>query len=659
MKIIISILILISIIIFILCLFYSYKHCKLDLYDKDIFNYKKNIIDNSFKDSLVVKNLCNVPIYIINLKQSTNRRDYIQDQLTKYNIKNYKFISAINGNKYLADRKPLPYTKISNSFLKTYKIGDTYFKIREPDYASNSEVGCTLSHLKAIETAYNDNHEKVIIVEDDINLLPIKTWGKTLDEFLETAPKDWEAIYDGWVKDKHYNKNIEFIKYSISQPFGAWFYIINRKGMKSVLNKFKQDKYYILDAYSNNLKRGGLSGITADIYIPWLINAYSCKTDLVMPLNNNLNSTIHNSHTKAHKNMAMGIINRIYKNNKNINNKWEKKQKLSISAKFGLILGAILLVVLLIVLLCKCKSEKYGKTIFVSIASYRDSQCKNTIKELFTKAKHPRNIILGICDQSIEKDEACGIIDKYKDQIRTLKLHPNEAHGPLFARALIMPLYHNEDYFLQIDSHTLCDKDWDVNLIAQIEELKLKGFKKPIIASYPKDTKDRHNNFNFQLCKTINIGDYPLQFDSVAKVRGDVFKKQMFFAGGFSFTIGDFVRDVRFPASLAGIFNGEEILLSYYAYCQGYDIFSQKKNCLYHNYSQEGRKIFSVDKPKTHSKTEAKSKKKLLDLLFKIEPKCADGRVAKDFWKKIGWDFKKKKIDPKVEKYWCNDSPEY
>ena len=71
MKIIISILILISIIIFILCLFYSYKHCKLDLYDKDIFNYKKNIIDNSFKDSLVVKNLCNVPIYIINLKQST------------------------------------------------------------------------------------------------------------------------------------------------------------------------------------------------------------------------------------------------------------------------------------------------------------------------------------------------------------------------------------------------------------------------------------------------------------------------------------------------------------------------------------------------------------------------------------------------------------
>jgi len=324
MKIIISIL-LISIIIFILCLFYSYKSCKLDLYNHDNFNYKKKMIDKLFDNSLVVKNLCNTPIYIINLEQSTNRRDYIQNQLTKYNIKNYKFISAINGNKYLVNRKPLPYTKISNSFLKTYKVGDTYFKIREPDYASNSEVGCTLSHLKAIETAYNDNHEKVIIVEDDINLLPIKTWDKTLDEFLETAPKDWEAIYDGSRKDKHYNKNIEFIKYSISHPFGAWFYIVNRKGMESILNKFKQDKYYILDAYSNNLKRSGLSGITADIYIPWLINAYSCKTNFAMVINNEFTSTIHDSHTNGHKNITMDIINRIYKNNKNIN-KWERNK---------------------------------------------------------------------------------------------------------------------------------------------------------------------------------------------------------------------------------------------------------------------------------------------------------------------------------------------
>ena len=315
MKIIISILISISIIIFILCVYYSHKQCKFDLYDIDSFSYKKKYIENSFKNSIVVKNLCDTPIYIINLEKSSDRRNNLKAQLARFKINNYKFIKAINGNKHLAHRKPLPYVKTSSSILKDYTIGDINFKIREPDFASNSEIGCTLSHLKAIETAYNDKHEKVIIIEDDTILFPIKTWGKTLDEFLETAPTDWGIITDGWNKDKHYNKNIEFIKCSVSRPFGLWFYIINRKGMSNVLNKFKKDGYYILDAYKNNLKRRGLSGITADIYIPWSIpTAYSCKTNLAMPYNKKLDSTIHTSHTNGQLNLTMGIINRIYKN---------------------------------------------------------------------------------------------------------------------------------------------------------------------------------------------------------------------------------------------------------------------------------------------------------------------------------------------------------
>ena len=254
------------------------------------------------------------------MEKSTDRRQNLKKQFDNYGIKNYKIIKAIDGSKITTlngqQRKPsLSYTTFNKSRIIPYKAGDTYFKIREPDYASNSEVGCTLSHLKAIETAYNDNHEKVIIVEDDIYLFPIKTWAKTLDEFLKTAPTDWEAIYDGYNKDKHYNKNLEFIKYSISHPFGAWFYIINRKGMKAILNKFKKNNYFILDAYKNNLKKKALSGITADIYIPLLIQAYSCKTNLAMPLNNQniLNSTIHTDHTEGHINFSRNIINRLYK----------------------------------------------------------------------------------------------------------------------------------------------------------------------------------------------------------------------------------------------------------------------------------------------------------------------------------------------------------
>lgn len=318
MKIIISILMLVSIIIFILCIYYAVHDTYINNYTA---SYQRSVLDMGFADSNVSNNLNNTPIYAINMKQSKARRNNLQKQFDKYNIKNYKFINAIDGSKITtmnnSQRKPAKnYT--NKSKYVSYKVGDTLFKIREPDYASNSEVGCTLSHLKAIETAYNDNLDKVIIVEDDIDLLPIKTWRKTLDELLDTAPNDWEAIYDAFIRDTYYNKNIDFIKYSIIKPHGAWFYVINRRGMKTLLNKFKQDNYYILDAYKNKLTNGGQTGIAADLYIPYQINAYNTKMILTRPNNNKLDmdSTIHTNHTDGHIHESNNRINKIYKNSK-------------------------------------------------------------------------------------------------------------------------------------------------------------------------------------------------------------------------------------------------------------------------------------------------------------------------------------------------------
>ena len=354
------------------------------------------------------------------------------------------------------------------------------------------------------------------------------------------------------------------------------------------------------------------------------------------------------------------------------------KKKLSMPIKIGLIIGALLLAVILIIIVCKCCREHYDNqnTIFVSIASYRDKQCHGTLKDLYDKAKYPKNIRVCICDQWKEKDELCGTIKKYKDNITTLKLASTEARGPIYARALINTHYHDEKYFLMIDSHSKFDKDWDVNLISQIKELQKKSFHphakyshslpyprqdkdKVVITSYVKDYKDRNNDLNFQLCKTINSSDFPAQFDSVAKRNKDKFKQQMYIAGGLCFTIGEFVCDVRFPASLAGIFNGEEIYLSLTAYCKGYDVFSQKRNCIYHNYNLDGRKQYTQDNAEQQKTLDVKSKNNLLDLLYKIKLNCTKGRTRERFWKLIGWNRKTKKIDPKVENFWCNDSPEY
>ena len=47
-------------------------------------------------------------------------------------------------------------------------------------------------------------------------------------------------------------------------------------------------------------------------------------------------------------------------------------------------------------------------TIFVQIPSYRDPECQWTIKDLFEKAKHPKQVFVGVCWQyDAELDQAC------------------------------------------------------------------------------------------------------------------------------------------------------------------------------------------------------------------------------------------------------------
>src|SRR5260221_13345699 len=44
--------------------------------------------------------------------------------------------------------------------------------------------------------------------------------------------------------------------------------------------------------------------------------------------------------------------------------------------------------------------------IFVSIASYRDTECQWTVKDLFEKARHPERVFAGICWQFIAAEDA-------------------------------------------------------------------------------------------------------------------------------------------------------------------------------------------------------------------------------------------------------------
>lgn len=97
------------------------------------------------------------------------------------------------------------------------------------------------------------------------------------------------------------------------------------------------------------------------------------------------------------------------------------------------------------------------KRIFVSIASYRDSECKFTISDLFQKALYPQNVFVGVCLQINFKEDEQEEIEiqklelKYPNQIRIHKMESSQARGPCYARHFAQKLWKGEEYYLQID----------------------------------------------------------------------------------------------------------------------------------------------------------------------------------------------------------------
>ena len=122
--------------------------------------------------------------------------------------------------------------------------------------------------------------------------------------------------------------------------------------------------------------------------------------------------------------------------------------------------------------------------IFVQIASYRDTECQHTVKNLFERAAHPERVFVGICWQyDPEEDSTCfEVAPPRPDNVRISAYHWNESRGVCWARHEAQKLYKNEDYVLMIDSHIRFVESWDTLLIKELADCDAK---KPLISCHP------------------------------------------------------------------------------------------------------------------------------------------------------------------------------
>jgi len=245
----------------------------------------------------------NIPVYYLNLDRSPNRKIYMENQFKRYGINHFKRIRAIDG---AGIKKPIKtFKKDHTSTIDGVEFWNNYTNLKP------TELACTLSHLNAIRTALNDGLEQVLIVEDDCSFALLPYWEKTLDDYIEEFPNDWSCV-SLFNMACYIDKNLpDYIDMKHTACNGAVAYIINRKGMKSVMETMDND-ILIMDKHhpKNNNTVSKLTSL-ADVFIYNRIkNCYQRKIPIFFPYNEvgTQDSTIHTDHTWRHNLFANEII---------------------------------------------------------------------------------------------------------------------------------------------------------------------------------------------------------------------------------------------------------------------------------------------------------------------------------------------------------------
>lgn len=254
------------------------------------FEQNKQLLQSHIKTTnqkLSIKEKINIPIYYINLDKNTDRKEFMETQLKNNNITNYHRISGVYG--------------VNITDINGGTVDGINFKNENPDLTL-PEIGCTLAHLKAIFTAYENNEENAIIMEDDCSLVLVPLWKNDLQTIInENIKKDWEIanLFTFSCQDQYIEKydNYAFNYFSNCVGNGACVYVINRKGMKTLYDKFynQKTKTYLVNS-------------VADVQPFVNTKTYFINIPLFIPADDILPSTIHTHHQNFHTYFINNIL---------------------------------------------------------------------------------------------------------------------------------------------------------------------------------------------------------------------------------------------------------------------------------------------------------------------------------------------------------------
>ena len=259
--------------------------------------------------------------------------------------------------------------------------------------------------------------------------------------------------------------------------------------------------------------------------------------------------------------------------------------------------------------------------IFISIASYRDSELIPTIEHCINNAKLPNNLVFAISRQYHPEDKFDDLSKYKKDKrFKIIETLWNKSVGVCHARHEIQKLYDGEEFYFQLDSHHRFIKDWDAKIKKTFRSLVKKGHKKPIISSYlpsyDPDTGSKNEDKLDDIWRTyidrfMPEGPIFIFPESIENKKAEP-ETARFLSGHFIFSHGHFVENVPYDPQL--YFHGEESSLAVRAFTHGYDLFHLHRPWFWHHYTRSKGARHWDDVPKWESLNN-KSFKRFKELL--------------------------------------------
>jgi GR25 family glycosyltransferase involved in LPS biosynthesis len=124
---------------------------------------------------------------------------------------------------------------------------------------SNGALGCSLSHLKCIETAKENNWQHVLVVEDDIHFLDVSLFQQQINKFLTNKQNKFDVVLLAGNNMPPYKK-IDDTCVQVSQCQTTTGYLVLnhyfdilienlREGIKKLIQEPSKHSFYAIDKY--------------------------------------------------------------------------------------------------------------------------------------------------------------------------------------------------------------------------------------------------------------------------------------------------------------------------------------------------------------------------------------------------------------------------